>query len=224
MNDRISEISRSVNGFTNKFSEMENKISSFTDTISVLQHDNKELKSENYLLQNCIDDLEQRSRNYNLEIQNIPESKEENLIHTIETLGTIIGVPIPESCIADVHRVAHNQPTKRPKNIIVHLSTRRLRNDVIAASRARRGINLGQLRRGLALNTTNLKSSVDDSTSIYINEHLSMKKKILYSKTRVCAKEKDYKFVWVKNSTIQVRKKDTTKIIVIRKEEDLQQL
>ncbi|KAG7299130.1 hypothetical protein JYU34_017644 [Plutella xylostella] len=126
----------------------------------------------------------------------------------VETIGTTIGIQIPNSSVTDVHRVASNQPSQKPKNIIVHLSSRRLRDDVIAAARSGRGLTAAQVLEAAAGGPTACSSvaavvaasteSPPSEARVYINEHLTLKNKLLYAKARVCAKDKSYRYIWIK--------------------------
>ncbi|VVC91898.1 unnamed protein product [Leptidea sinapis] len=80
------------------------------------------------------DELDQASRSCNVEIQSIPERKGENLIQLSLEISKILGVELNHSDIRNVHRVAPGLPTTRPKNIILQLTTRRQRDDLIVAT------------------------------------------------------------------------------------------
>lgn len=220
MLDKISQL-------TNRISTLEDNLAEQTQATNNLHQVNEELRAENRTLKDGLDEMDQRARLCNIEIQNLPEKKGENLIHVVETIGKVIGVPIPASCITDVHRVAHNQSTQKAKNVIVHLSTKRLRDDVIAASRSRRGLTASQVQAAAAGGATahsSTEGSVPPSSRIYINEHLTLRNKILYAKTRARSAEKSYKYTWVKNAAILVRKDENSRVITVRRDEDLQKL
>lgn len=215
---KSDEMLEKIGTITERMIIMEDNITELTGTVNELRTENVNLRAENTSLRNSIDELEQRSRSRNIEIQNMPEKRGENLLNLVELLGNVIGIPIPASSIADVHRVAHNQSSDRPKNIVVQLSTKRLRDDVIAACRSRRGITVSQL---MGCSSNNQKDAI---TKIYVNEHLTLKNKILYANTRQRCTEKKYKYVWIKNGNILVRKGDTTRVITIRKTEDIKKI
>lgn len=226
LNNKTQELLNKIECLTSRLTTLESNLADQKQTITALQQKNDELQLENCTLRDNYDDMDQRSRICNIEIQNIPEKKGENLIHVVETIGKAIGVPIPASCITDVHRVAHNQQTQKAKNIIVHLSTRRLRDDVIAAARTRRGLTASQVLDAAAGGATAYSTVAGaapppPSSRVYINEHLTLKNKILYSKARAVANDKKYKFIWIKNATILVRKEDNSRVITIRRDEDL---
>lgn len=225
-NKKSQEMLDKIEGLSSRIITLENNLADQSQIMSNLQQINDELRLENRTLRDNFDDMDQRSRSCNIEIQNIPEKKGENLLHVVETIGKAIGVPIPVSCITDVHRVAHNQPTQKAKNIIVHLSTKRLRDDVIAAGRTRRGLTASQVLNAAAGGSTAYSTVAGTappppSSRVYINEHLTLKNKILYSKARTVANDKNYKYIWIKNATILVRKEDNSRVITIRRDEDL---
>ncbi|CAK1582329.1 unnamed protein product [Parnassius mnemosyne] len=131
----------------------------------------------------------------------------------------MIGVDIKASDIRSVHRVAPKVPNDRPKNIVLQLTTRRLRDDMIAAASSRRTLTTTQL-----FGSANSAAATAQNTRFYINEHLTLKNKVLFSNARQLAKSKGYKFVWVKNSCILLRKNDDSRVIHIRCTNDLSKI
>ncbi|XP_061704574.1 uncharacterized protein LOC133515942 [Cydia pomonella] len=222
VNGRLDQLSASINGWASKFQELEETVTNVRAEVAAVTEENTALRSQLNVIQQNLDEQEQKARQCNIEIQNLPAKPSENLIHVTLALGKVLNVPLTVESIKAVHRVAPNIQSDRPKNIIVELCSRRLRDDVIAAARARRGVTVGQLLEAAA---TPSSGSADqqkaESRPIFINEHLTLKNKILYSKTRKAVAEKNYKFVWIKNAAILVRRDDSSAIIRIRKESDL---
>lgn len=159
-----------------------------------------------------IDALEQQARQCNLEIQNLPEKRNENLINLVVTLGDKIQCNIDRNDIIGVNRVRHATESGRPKHIVVKLISRVLRDNVLAACRAKRG-----------LTSTELGISGAEHT-VYVNEHLTLRRKKLFRAAREAAKQAHYKYKWVSNATILVRATDTSPIIAIHTEKDLEKI
>ncbi|XP_063634839.1 uncharacterized protein LOC134805472 [Cydia splendana] len=226
VNERLDQLSASINGWATKFQELEETVANVRAEVAAVTEENTALRSQLKEIQQNIDEQEQKARQCNIEIQNLPAKPSENLIHVTLALGKVLNVPLTVESIKAVHRVAPNIQSDRPKNIIVELCSRRLRDDVIAAARARRGVTVGQLLGAAA--TPSGSGPADqqkaESRPIFINEHLTLKNKILYSKTRKAVAEKNYKFVWIKNAAILVKRDDSSAIIRIRKESDLTKL
>ncbi|KAJ2944927.1 hypothetical protein O0L34_g1822 [Tuta absoluta] len=225
--EELQKLTQTVNSWGTRIADLETRVDSLSTSVTSLNEERNSLRSEVSDLQKQLNDAEQRSRRCNLEIQNIPECRTENLIHMVETLGTVLGVPITADRIRDVHRVAHNSKSDRPKNIIVQLTSKRLRDDVISAARTRRGLTLGQFRKAAGTGTGGSYANAganDSSADIYINEHLTLNNKLLFSKAREIATEKNYMYKWVKNGTLLFRKNDQSKVIAVQSEKDLTKL
>ncbi|XP_045508138.1 uncharacterized protein LOC123703966 [Colias croceus] len=220
----IREVSSSfkcdIERLESRLLESEQRITELEQVISTsksfnppdLSQENTQLRADLKNLQSKFDDLDQASRNCNVEIQNVPEKKTENLIHLSIEIGKLIGVKITETDIRSVHRVAPGSASNRPKNIILQLSSRRLRDNIIAAARARRTLTVAAL-----LGTpTSATATVSQSARFYINEHLTLKNKMLFRSVRQHAQNMSYKYVWVKNACILIRKTDESRAIHIK--------
>lgn len=176
--------------------------------IENLQASNDLLRKDFDKLKSKFEEIEQLNRQCNIEIQNVPEINNENVLNIVASLATALNMSIPTEQVRSAHRVAAVK-SDRPRNIIVQLATRRLRDDIIAAARVRR-----------SLTTQSLQLSVPVQ-SIYVNEHLTLANKILYAKVRAAKKQKGYEHAWIRNSKIYVRKHSGDKFIVIKCESDL---
>ncbi|XP_063635071.1 uncharacterized protein LOC134805776 [Cydia splendana] len=223
---KLSELTLTVNSWDGRIKTLESNVDSFSNEIHGLRAENEQLHSEVSTLQKHCDDAEQKSRLCNIELQNVPEKKSENLIHIAVALGKVLGTTLTHNHIKDVHRVPHNKEMDRPKNIIIQLTTRRLRDDLVAAARVRRGLTAGQLfeAAGCSSDASSAAETVAATSPIYINEHLTLKNKILYAKAREIRKNKNYRWIWVKNATILMRKTDDSRILAIKTESDLDRL
>lgn len=59
---------------------------------------------------------------------------------------------------------------------------------------------------------------------LYINEHLTKKNQTILYETKQNAKKKNFKFVWVRDCKILVRKNETSRIFTIRSLEDMESI
>lgn len=62
------------------------------------------------------------------------------------------------------------------------------------------------------------------ASKIYVNNHLTKFRRLLFDKLKTLAKEKNYKYVWVSGMNILVRKEDNAKVFRINDENDLNKL
>lgn len=160
-----------------------------------------------------IENLEQQARTCNIEITNVPEKRGENLITIVESIGNIVKCPITRKDIISVHRVPHaHKDNAKPKNIVVKLSSRVLRDNFLSAYRSNRVVK------------SELLGIAGQSFVIYLHEHLTLKKKLLFRECREAALQNKFKYVWVRNSTILTRKSDDSPIHAIKSHDDIKKV
>ncbi|XP_044749749.1 uncharacterized protein LOC123310349 [Coccinella septempunctata] len=158
-------------------------------------------------LRNRLGELEQAARLNNVEIQGVPEKNDENLLHIVEKIGTYVGHSINSSTIDYAHRVQINKSSGKNtiKNIVVRFTSRGERDRFLMAVRNKRK------------NIKTPRMSLDGvSGEFFVNEHLTLNNKILYKEARIAAKNKGYKYVWVRNGIVFCRKTDTSGIFVLK--------
>lgn len=163
---------------------------------------------------------DQQGRINNLEITGVPVSRGENLNNIITKLAVKVGLALTPFDIDYIHRVRRFNPSAAVKvdgppssqnvpNIIVRFSQRKRKSDMLAAIRARRGLTTADL-------------DLDGpARPVFVNDHLAPHNKMLYGRVRRLGKELGYKYIWVNDCKIFVRKSDTSKAILISNEADL---
>ncbi|XP_061710671.1 uncharacterized protein LOC133520316 [Cydia pomonella] len=174
--------------------------------VSLLKKSHEEFQLEHYILQ-------QRDRLLNLEIVGIPENKNENLSTCVINICKAAGVDVIAENIVHVNRVQpRTEVTGRPRNIVVQLSSLLVKDSIIAAIRKKKGI------------TTTDIGLPGEPLKIYINEHLIPFYKQLRKDAKNAADAANYKYVWVRNCKIFVRKSDKSPIIYVRDASDLKKI
>ncbi|KAL0892403.1 hypothetical protein ABMA27_015522 [Loxostege sticticalis] len=207
---RVTVLEESASFSSEQVDETKNRIMLIEKQVS----DTRLVTDQVSTLQNKLDLMEQQARECNLEIANLPERRNENLLSLVEQLGTAMKIPIPAAQVISVHRVPHaSQNNSRPKNVIVKLASRILRDNVIAASRLMKG--------RLTSEQLMIQGTVHN---IYVNEHLTLQNKLLFRSVREEAKRNNYKYVWVKHGVILVRKTDTSPIQAIRNKHEMSKI
>lgn len=207
LNQKQDDLLKSVSFCSDKISDFEKslgEIGGLIRSIEVLKSENENLKKEVTQLKTKINDLEQHSKRRNIEIQGVPEAKNENVEHIVNKIIAHMGEE-PAGKIESIHRVqAFNSNNKHPRNIVVELNSLNFKNRIVALSKLQRKKgNPGIAIEGIG-------------EQIFINEHLSTQNKLLFRDTRSWAKTNHYKYVWIKNGCIFVRKDDTARILRIR--------
>lgn len=206
LNGRLTEMDASL-------STLDTRQDSFNTRLELLENQTAHsaaLPDQVLMLENKLKHMEQHARECNIEIMNLPERRGENLMTVMTTLSAVIDFKIQPNDIISIHRVPHPmQNDKRSKNVIVKFISRILRDNFIAAFRARNGISTEQL------------SFPGMSHKIYINEHLTLHNKHLFRETRERAKTQGFKYVWVKHGTVLARKNENSPAVAIRNVHDM---
>lgn len=186
----------------------------------------KSLTNSNQVLQTRVEELSQRlilveqhSRETNIEINGIPESKTENLISVAKQLCSTISVSPAVVETASCTRVRKmNSSDNRPRAIIVKLPSIRSRDEILAAVS-----KFNKNNQTDKLNAAHL-GFAGAKTPVYVSEHLSPYFKALHARTRQVAREKSYQFVWIRNGHIFVRKNDKSPAKQIKSYDTLNKL
>ncbi|XP_045769402.1 uncharacterized protein LOC123870227 [Maniola jurtina] len=195
---------------------LKNDLITANKTIETISSENIQLKSEVVQLSRRLSVLEKSSRSRNIEIQLIPEKKNENLIGIFKNLCGTIKASTTETDVCSIRRVAKlNTQSTRPRNVIVTLPSERHRDDLISTFKRYNKSNKSE-----PLNSSHL-GIPGEKHKIYVSEHLSPECKAIHAATRKAAKEHAYTYVWVRNDRVYTRKNDKSSAILIRNISDL---
>lgn len=156
---------------------------------------------------------QQWARMSNIEIVGLPETPNESAVALAVKIASHVGVQLQPSQIESAYRVQPMQKVEgRPKPIVVKLQTRMLKDQIISGLRRTKGITT----RDLGLNGADRR--------FFVNEHLTPENKQLLNAAKSRAKDKSYKFVWVRNCNIFLRKNEESPIITVSSEKDLRKI
>ncbi|CAH2102096.1 unnamed protein product [Euphydryas editha] len=216
----ISSFESSMTYFNTELEKVKSEHNEQLEIIKVLKTEIESLKSSNRTLSSRLAQIDQHARSSNLEIHCVPENKQENLINTVVQLGKVIKCPISEAQIHYCSRLAKmNSTSPRPRSILVKFNSPRLRDEFLAAT-----INFNRNNRDDKLNASHLGIGGTKRSAIYVAEHLTRENKSLHAATRSRARELGYKYVWVRDSRIFVRKNEQSNFIHINNIDALNKL
>ena len=153
-------------------------------------------------------ELDQYSRNKNIEITGIEQTQREDVRQIVEKMAEKLEIEnFTQDLIDKCHRV-QSRNVNKPNAIIVQFKTREDRDRWV-------GKKKNQVTSDQIVKSTN-------KSKVYVNEHLTPFYKTLLWQTKQYAKKNNYKFVWIRNMKIHMRKDETDNAVrVIRSEEDL---
>ncbi|CAB3236119.1 unnamed protein product [Arctia plantaginis] len=132
------------------------------------------LKSQNSLakIQSRLSTVEKISRDLNLEIHEVPESKTEDVVTLFKKVCDSLQVEVSENDIKACLRVAKmNTGSKRPRNILVTLSSQRLRDTLLSAV-----TRFNKSHPDDKLSTSHI-GLTGATNRIFLSEHLSPRQK-----------------------------------------------
>lgn len=219
LKDEIKEMKEAMSFINSKYETITKEHDESVKKMRYLESENKEMQSKIDNMSNRINQMEQNARVNNIEIQCVPERKEENLLKIVSELGKSINCHITEEQLTHYTRVAKlNKDSDRPRSIVVQFSASKMRDQFLASA-----IKHNKFKPHDRLNSSHAGIS-GTKTPIYISEHLSPANKALHAAARQTAKEKGYKYVWIRNGRVYMRKTDNSEFKIIRDVDTLQKL
>ncbi|XP_047039698.1 uncharacterized protein LOC124644411 [Helicoverpa zea] len=185
-----------------------------------LRKERQEQKQYIEQLESKVLDLQYKSRSSGIEIRNIPLLSKESsasLLNTVCSIGETVGIDISETEVRDIYRIpgkpsAHD--TIRP--IIAEFSSVQKKEVFVSAVRS---FNKNK-NKDEKLNTS-IIGIPGESQPVYVAEHLPPNTKKLFYMARNFAKNNAYKYCWISNGNIFLRKLEGDKQILIRTEKCL---
>ncbi|XP_045453478.1 uncharacterized protein LOC123662719 [Melitaea cinxia] len=213
LKDSVIHMSAQYDDILKEHSEAKQRIRELTD-------DNIKMSTVIRDMSVRINTLEQNARANNIELQCVPQRKDENLMSLVKHLGKTIDCDINEENVLNCTRVMKfNGNNNRPKSIVVQFNTQRLRDTFLAAC-----INFNKKKNfNDKLNTHHL-GLAGEKSPIFVTEHLSPTNKSLHAATRIKAKEMGYKHVWIRGGRIYMRKTDDSEYRIIRDMDSLSKI
>lgn len=137
-----------------------------------------------------------------LEITGIAEQSNENLSHVVIVASQKIGIELQESDIEDVLRVGSKASKTKtakenltPRPIVLKLLRKNKRDEILNAAKSRRNVTSENVVAG-------------QPSKIYFNERLTKDNRRLFREARTRANEYRFRYCWVRNGSIYVRKDD----------------
>lgn len=186
------------------------KIDDYIQKIEQLHDENKQLKSRVKILEDKLEDAEQYSRLNSVEIQGIPEIKNEDTMEIVKKIGVALDMPIKEEMVDTCHRLRKRTDGK-PATLIVKF-VRRIDKHALLQKRRVKG----------TLTTAHMGYTT--SSPVYINECLTFQRRKLFAAARELKTEKNYRFLWVRDGRILMRKEENAPVVLLTRMEDINKL
>lgn len=205
LKEQINKISTTLG---DKFQEIDEKFVARDNEIILL-------KGSIAQLQHKLNVQEQTTLRNDLEISGIPEHENENLMLITTLLSKKIGVELSETDVDGVSRVGRRkqpgtisseQHQSRP--IVVKLVRKAKRTELMMAAKVRRNLTSESIVEGSA-------------QRVYLNERLTKENRKLFRESRTRSQQFGFRYCWIRNGSIYIRKADKKPAILITSEQDL---
>lgn len=199
--DQLAALTQKIGTWESRIQKLEAQVEKTQELSTIIENRDKEIASLNTGIQSLQEQLnvqEQSHLRNELEIAGIIETENENLHHIIGVLAHKIGLELHPSDVDRVTRVgpksALNKSNSEPRCVVVRFIRNTKRNDMINAARVRKHITTEDL---------DIKGT---PKKLYFNERLTKANRSLFREARIRAKQAGYRFTWVKNGCIYVRR------------------
>ncbi|KAJ2937207.1 hypothetical protein O0L34_g19202 [Tuta absoluta] len=190
-----SEFSQTTDFLSAEQKDLKSSIETVKDKIKQLENEKSQLTQELRKVGSHLTIMENISRGCNVELQNVPEKPHENLLGIMKRLCEVLKCPMNESNIHSMRRVTRiDKTTNRPRNILITLSSQRLRDNLLTSFRA---YNKSNKQNTLHSGFLNIPGETAESNKIYIVEHLARLKL-----------RANYSYVWAKYGRVYARKSE----------------
>ncbi|CAG9791733.1 unnamed protein product [Diatraea saccharalis] len=159
-------------------------------------------------LKQDLNDREQEALLSDLDIGQMSEEKGVSVTQSVVVLASRLGVSIEERDIVFAERVGPPpaEASGRPRRVIVRLSRRHLRDELLHAARVRRNFT------GTA------------GGRIYLNERLTRSNRQLFQRVREECRKQQWRYSWTKRGRIYARKGDGSQVYQFRSVTDLERV
>lgn len=210
LKDAMGEVTKSITFLSDQYDEMlksrqesENQLKALKSRVDVLE---SVLQDQSALIrqqQISLNQSEQYSRTLNLEIHGITAQPNEDLRAFLADFAKKIDIGFEPAQVQAVHRLPVGGDKIPP--ILVRFVSVAVRNKWLAARKRVRQLSFcGEL-----------------PTNTYVNENLTALNRELLWKSKLRAKEQGYRFVWVKNGKVLVKKDEGQQVLFVASVGDL---
>lgn len=226
LKDAFDSMKKEMSAFTTSLNSTSEDIETFRKEILDIKKELRdldrykveviELRAEVLQLRQEAESKQQRQFLKDVELSGVTEHHGENLSFIISNLTAKLGVELDPRDIEDVRRVGRRNGggsgTERPRPIILTLTRRAPRDQLLRAARVRRGL------------TTEMLQVAGGQRRVYLNEHLTKSNRVLFSKARSVGSQLKFKYVWSSNGNIFMRRTETSSVLSVSTETILEKL
>lgn len=209
---KLDDLTDTVDFYAEQYQQMQEFKKTVENKMKAMEQRNVYLEKCNSALEERVNDLEKLEKEKNIEIAGLMKNKdEENVKEVVKEVALKLCLN-PEDIESAERLGSSNKPktgVERPRPIVVKLRSKQARDQWLQKRKTK--LYNGDIYRN------------DNRMPIYINEDLTKTTKLLFWEARSQLKH-HFKFIWIQNSHILVKKDEKEKIIRIKSENDIKEL
>lgn len=207
MEKKLNELKDLVDFLSEKYDSLLEYQKSGEAKIKSLENVNAYLVKCNKSLEERLNELEEKDKEKKVELAGLKKKENEVINEIVAKVAQKLQMDVNQ--IEHAERVGREKPdAEKPQPVVITLRTKEARDKWIESRKNR-------LTNGEVYDT-------EDSNRIYINENLTKYKRNLLWVTKNQLKQ-TYKYIWIQDGKILIRKSDEQKkIMSIRSESDIQ--
>lgn len=210
LQETVEELRETVDFYSEQYQEMAEFKQTAQKKITTLENKNTYLQKLNDALEERISLLEVKEIENEIEIVGLHQLETENTREVVVKIADKFNLnPCDIENAKRVGREIKNEKQSRPRPIVVTLSSKDAKYKWLK-------------QRKLRLTNRDILS-IDNDQSIYINENLTKQMRKLFWNTKTSLKT-TYKYIWVQNLKILVKKDENAKIHNIKTDSDVGRL
>lgn len=199
------EMANMKSEFNKRFDDLTSRLVDYDMRLRALElkeKENDKLKEQVAQLQDKLNIQSHHNLRSDLEILGVSEIPGENPYHLVLTTACKIGINLEEHDLDYVSRAGKldkdksQDSSKLPRPLVVSFTRKYKREEFLRQAKTRR-----------TLDSSDIVGS-GPQRRVYVNERLTNEARQLFRFTRTWIRDNGYKYCWVRNGTIYIRKRD----------------
>lgn len=195
--------------------------SALKQKIQQLETHNKADREQITILENKLEENQKADRKSNIEIKNVPfkgEERKNDILEMVKKLTETLSLKFDKNDVKDVIKINKNK-NQNNGTIIVEFTNTFIKSDILKAAKT-----YNNKYKSNKLSAKHLGINSNPETPIYISENLTPKASRLFFLARDLKTTKNYKYCWTNYGKVYLRLDDTSPIVTITSESQIQQL
>ncbi|KAJ2937854.1 hypothetical protein O0L34_g4994 [Tuta absoluta] len=209
MKEKLDTLSESVEFYAAQYQKMVEFKKEADKKFVHLERKNVNLVKCNKALEERVMYLESKDREKNIEVIGLEKKNDEKLPEIVTKIASKLNLEFDMSTIEEMRRVGPQKQNGQPQPLLITFRSRAMRNKWL-------------MQRKTRIQNEHIYED-GSSNPIYINENLSFAMRNVFRDAKARLKGK-FRFVWVQNSKILVRREEGAKIYTLTSERDIDQL